>query len=160
MAFMSQLNIPVSGMTAQRLRMEVIGENVAKAQVTQTEAGGPYRRQITLFSEIRGYKNVNTSRNRRFGEIFEMTLAQRREQRNAGVQVAAVLKLEDEDSPFIPVYDPTHPHADEDGYYYLPNVDVAEEQMDSMAASQSYLNNLAVYDTMVSMAQRTLSMGR
>jgi flagellar basal-body rod protein FlgC len=158
LGFMPSLNIPVSGMTAQRLRLDVISQNVANAITTRTDDGGPYRRQITLFNEVRGFSNVDTTRNRRFGEIFEMTLSQRRAQRNQGVHVTAVIK--DEQRPFTPVYDPTHPHADERGYYYLPNVNVAEEQLDSMAATQSYLNNLAVYDTLVSMAQRTLSMGR
>jgi flagellar basal-body rod protein FlgC len=147
-------------MTAQRLRLGVISENIAKATVTETEAGGPYRRQVTLFNEAQTFKNVRTGRGSRpFGEVFEMTLAERREMRNRGVEVTAVVKLEDEDSPFTPIYDPSHPHADENGYYYLPNVNVAEELLDSMAATQSYFNNLAVYDTLVSMAQRALGMG-
>jgi flagellar basal-body rod protein FlgC len=158
MAFLSRLNTPVSGMTAQRLRVDVITENVAKATVTRTEDGGPYRRQMTLFAEAREFANVNTRRPRQFGEIFEKTLAERRQLRDKGVLVAAVLK--DEQTPFTPVYDPSHPHADEDGYYYLPNVDIAREQLDLMAATQSHANNLAVYDALVSMTQRALSMGR
>jgi flagellar basal-body rod protein FlgC len=157
MAFMSSLNIPVSGMTAQRLRMEVIGENIVKATVTRTEDGGPFTRQITLFAENRDFKNVNTTRSRTFGQIFQQSLAERRELRNRGVLVAAVIK--DEQTPFKPVYDPSHPHADENGYYYLPNVNLAEENLDLMAATQSYQNNLAVYDTLVQMTQRAMSMG-
>ncbi|MCL2070740.1 MAG: flagellar basal body rod protein FlgC [Oscillospiraceae bacterium] len=160
MAFLSHLNTAVSGLTAQRLRMDVISQNIANATTTETEEGGPYRRQVTLFGEVKEFKNINIGRNRRFGDILNMTLAERRELKNGGVQVAEVRKLEDEDSPFTPVYDPTHPHADEDGYYYLPNVDVAEEQLDLMAATHSYLNSLAVYDTLVQMAQRTIAMGR
>ena len=156
MAFLSHLDIPVSGITAQRLRMDVIGENIAKSVVTRTESGGPYLRQVTLFREGKDF--VDTGRQRRFGEVFRDTLTQRRQSRNRGVEVLAVLK--DEETPLTPVYDPSHPHADEDGYYYLPNVDVAEEQLDLIAATHSYQNNLSVYDTLVSMAQRTLSMGR
>ncbi|MDR0223364.1 MAG: flagellar basal body rod protein FlgC [Oscillospiraceae bacterium] len=157
MGFLDHLNVPVSGMTAQRLRMEVIGQNVANATTTMTEDGGPYIRQITLFNEARTFKNVKARRSG-FGEIFSKTLAERREMKYQGVLVTAVVK--DEQTPTTPVYDPSHPHADEDGYYYLPNVDVAEEQMDAMAASQSYENNYAVYDTLVAMAQRALSMGK
>jgi len=160
MAFLSHLNTPVSGMTAQRLRMGIIGENIAKATVTETEGGGPYRRQVTLFNEIKGFKNIPSRQNRQFGDVLKMTLSERREIKSQGVQVMAVLKQENEDAPFKPVYDPTHPHADENGYYYLPNVDIAEEQLDMMAATQSYSNNIAVYDTLVSMAQRTLTMGK
>jgi flagellar basal-body rod protein FlgC len=156
--FLRHLDAAVSGMTAQRLRMDVINHNINNSITTQTEAGGPFRRQVTLFAEVREFENINTRRNRRFGDILELTLAERRQQRLGGVTVAAVVK--DEETPFTPVYDPTHPHADEDGYYYLPNVDVAEEQLDLMAATHSYLNSMAVYDTLVQMAQRTLSMGR
>jgi len=158
MAFLSHLNVPVSGMTAQRLRLDVIAQNVAGATITRTESGEPYRRQITLFNEARSFKNIELGRKRQFGEIFKKTLNERRELRNKGVEVMAVVK--DMETPFIPVHDPTHPHADENGYYYLPNVDIAEEALDRMAATNSYFNNLAVYDTLVSMAQRTLSMGR
>ncbi|MCL1788723.1 MAG: flagellar basal body rod protein FlgC [Oscillospiraceae bacterium] len=157
--FLSHLDAAVSGITAQRLRMDVINQNITNALTTETEEGGPYRRQITLFSEVKGYKNIN-KRNRNFGEVLNMTLAERREMKFGGVTVAEVRKLENEDSPFTPIYDPTHPHADEDGYYYLPNVDVAEEQLDMMLATHSFQNNVAVYDTLVQMAQRTLSMGR
>jgi flagellar basal-body rod protein FlgC len=150
-------------MTAQRLRMDVIAQNIANAITTETEAGGPYRRQVTLFGEGQKFRNIADVRERRpgsvnFGEILSMTLAERRQLRKQGVDVMAVIK--DDNRPFTPVYDPTHPHADEDGYYWLPNVDVAEEQLDLMAATHSYNNNIAVYDTLVGMAQRTLSMGR
>jgi flagellar basal-body rod protein FlgC len=157
-------------MAAQRLRAEVIGHNIANASTTMTEAGEPFRRQITLFSEVQGLKNIDVRRRttlsvpsgeggRQFGEILNMTLAERRELiRNRGVQVTAVLK--DYETPFTPVYDPSHPHANEEGYFFMPNVDVAEEQMDLLAANVSFLNSLAVFDTMTSMATRALSMGR
>jgi flagellar basal-body rod protein FlgC len=159
-SFLPHLTIPVSGMSAQRLRMEVIGHNVANATTTRTESGEPFRRQVTLFNEVRGFRNIDVrDRNRPFGEILRMTREQRREiAANRGVVVQAV--IEDTETPFTPVYDPTHPHANEDGYVLMPNVDIAEEQTDFLAASQSFLNNLAVYDTMTNLAQRVLSMGR
>lgn len=157
MSFLGYLGIPVSGMTAQRLRLEVIGENIAKSDITRTEDGGPYRRQITLFGEDKTFKNFDV-RKRVFGEVLNKTLEERREMKYKGVVVASVVR--DEETPLIPVYDPTHPDADEDGYYYKPNVDVAEEELDAMAATQSFDNNYAVYQTMVSMTQRALSMGK
>ena len=92
MGFMTHLNTPVSGLTAQRLRMDVIGQNIANAITTETEAGGPYRRQVTLFSEVKNFKNINTSRGRQFGEVLSKTLAERKELKNGGVQVLAVVK--------------------------------------------------------------------
>lgn len=156
--FLSYLDAAVSGITAQRLRMDVINQNITNANTTRTESGEPYRRQITLFAENKGLKNINPRKRRAFGEVLEMTLAERRQTKNKGVTVLAVVK--DNETPLKPIYDPTHPHADEDGYYYLPNVDVAEEQLDMIAATHSFQNNVAVYDTLVQMAQRTISMGR
>jgi len=157
MAFLAHLNTPVSGMTAQRLRMDVISENIAKATITKTEDGGPYIRQITLFGENQDFKNFNT-RKHAFGEILNKSLAERREMKYKGVLVTAVVR--DEQTPPTPVYDPSHPDADEDGYYYLPNVDVAEEEMDLLAATHSFENNYAVYETLIAMAQRALSLGK
>ncbi|MCL2633529.1 MAG: flagellar basal body rod protein FlgC [Oscillospiraceae bacterium] len=158
MAWLEHLNAPVSGMSAQRLRLDVITQNINNATSTMTESGGAYVRQVTLFNEAKSYKNIDVhSRRRSFGEILNMTLAERREVKYNGVLVTAVVK--DTNRPLKPVYDPTHPHADEEGYYYLPNVDVAEEQMDALAASHSFNASAAVYDTLVSMAQRALSLG-
>ncbi|MCL1832169.1 MAG: flagellar basal body rod protein FlgC [Oscillospiraceae bacterium] len=159
-SFLPHLTIPTSGMSAQRLRMEVIGHNVANASTTMTETGEAFRRQITLFQEVRGLKNVEMDiRKRKFGDVLNLTLAERREKTtNRGVQVQAVLK--DYETPFTPVYDPTHPHADEDGYYYMPNVDVAEEQMDYMAAQQSFMLNYSVFNSLASLASRSLTLGR
>jgi flagellar basal-body rod protein FlgC len=158
-SFLPHLTIPVSGMSAQRLRMEVISHNITNAATTMTESGEPFRRQLTLFGEVRGFKNVQArQRNRPFGEILNMTLEQRRElNTNRGVQVFAVVK--DEETPFTPVYDPAHPHANEEGYVMMPNVDVAQETMDMMAAQVSFLNNVAVFDTLTNLANRALSMG-
>lgn len=145
MAFLSSLNIAASGMAAERLRLDVISQNVANAKTTRTEDGTPYRRQVVLFSENKG-----------FNSVLEETIAKRKEKIAGGVLVTEI--VEDE-TPLTPVYDPTHPDADENGYYYLPNVDVAEEEMDAMAATRSYEANLAVLNAVKSMAQTALSIG-
>lgn len=159
MAFLSSLNIAASGMAAERLRLDVISQNVANAKTTRTEDGTPYRRQVVVFRENKG-----------FDSVLEETIAKRKEKiqsgtlsgplyasKNKGVLVTEV--IEDE-TPLTPVYDPTHPDADEDGYYYLPNVDVAEEEMDALAATRSYEANLAVLNAVKSMAQSALSIGQ
>lgn len=68
MAFLSSLNIAASGMAAERLRLDVISQNVANAKTTRTEDGTPYRRQIVLFSENKG-----------FNSVLEETIAKRKE---------------------------------------------------------------------------------
>ena len=158
MAFLSSLNIAASGMAAERLRLDVISQNVANAKTTRTEDGTPYRRQVVLFSENKG-----------FNSVLEETIAKRKEKIAGGVPAntvsatknkgVLVTEIVEDETPLTPVYDPTHPDADENGYYYLPNVDVAEEEMDALAATRSYEANLAVLNAVKSMAQTALSIG-
>ena len=138
MAFLSSLNIAASGMAAERLRLDVISQNVA-------------------------------SENKGFNSVLEETIAKRKEKIAGGVPAntvsatknkgVLVTEIVEDETPLTPVYDPTHPDADENGYYYLPNVDVAEEEMDAMAATRSYEANLAVLNAVKSMAQTALSIG-
>jgi len=161
MAFLSQLDISVSAMAAQRLRTEVIQHNIANAQTTNTGDGTPYRRQIVVFAENRPFQNMRLGRdpinNRAFGSILEMTLEQRRQRQLAGVTVTRIVE---DPTPFTPVFDPTHPDANEEGYYYRPNVDVAEEIMDLMAATRAYEANLTIFEEMKNMTARALTIGR
>ena len=70
------------------------------------------------------------------------------------------LSTEKDPTPLTPVYDPSHPDADENGYYYLPNVDVAEEELDFVAATNSYNANLTIYNSMKKMLQKALTIGQ
>ena len=169
MAFLSNLDIAVSGMSAQRMRLDIIAQNIANATTTRTSDGTPYVRQCVVFSEQNEYDNISVKEfvQRRsqslateesgFGSVLEMTLSQRRERGGAGVVVSEI--VEDE-TPLTPVYDPSHPDADEDGYYYLPNVDVEEEQMDALAATNSYDANLTIFNSMKTLAQKALTIGK
>lgn len=168
MSFLSCLNIPTSGMSAQRLRAEIIEQNVANATTTRTSDGTPYVRQLTVFSEekaydnldIMGFINKNTHTLMRgdstFGSVLEMTLRERNAYRGTGVVVSSI---ERDPTPLTPVYDPSHPDADEDGYYYLPNVDVAEEELDFVAATNSYNANVTIFNSMKKMLQKALTIG-
>ena len=71
-----------------------------------------------------------------------------------------ITEIVEDQTPPTPVYDPTHPDADEDGYYYLPNVDVAEEQIDMLAATQSYSANLTILNSLKTLAQKALTIGK
>jgi len=79
MAFLSSLNIAASGMAAERLRLDVISQNVANAKTTRTEDGTPYRRQVVLFSENKG-----------FNSVLEETIAKRKEKIAGGVPANTV----------------------------------------------------------------------
>ena len=161
MAFLSHFNITISALSAQRLRTEVIQHNVANAHTTRTEDGGPYRRQVVVFGENKPFRNLQIGReyvtHRSFSRMLEMSLAERRQRQLAGVRV---LEIAEDQTPFTPVFDPDHPDADENGYYYMPNVDEAQEMIDMMAATRAYEANLTIFDEIKNMASRALTIGR
>lgn len=146
MAFLSALDISASGMTAQRLRLDIAAENVANIDSTRTEAGGPYRRKMVVFEPIS---------NSGFRDILKSTAQTK--QMGAGVKVAQI--IEDERA-FKPVYNPDHPDADADGYVMMPNVDLLKETVDSMAASRAYDANMTAFNTIKQMAVRALDIGK
>lgn len=167
MGFLDCLNIPTSGMTAERLRLELIGQNIAFSKVTRTSDGTPYTRQVAVFSEEKEYNNldikgfinrkINTlPANKAFSSVLQLTMDERNAYTGKGVVVSEIWQ---DDTPYTPVYDPSHPDADENGYYYLPNVDVEEEQMDAVAASNSYDANLTIFNSMKKMAQQAMTIG-
>lgn len=143
MSFLYSLNTCQNALSAQRLRMDIISQNIANAETTRTQAGGPYRRQEVVFQERKSFKQI-------LGDEQNKT-------RYEGVTVAAVKK---DPTPLNPVYDPTHPDADENGYVKMPNVDRTKETLDLMAATNSYQSNLTALNAVKTMAQKALSIGR
>ena len=147
MGFLSSFNISGSGMTAQKLRMDIISENIANAKVTRTEDGGPYRRKVVVLSSIGDHDGVT------FKSAFQSAADS---PAGEGVQVEQILE---DPSELVPVYDPTHPDADESGYYYLPNVDTTQEMVDMMSASRAYEANVTAFNAMKAMALKALEIG-
>ncbi|NMA80299.1 MAG: flagellar basal body rod protein FlgC [Clostridiales bacterium] len=146
MAFLNSLNIGGSALSAQRLRMDIIAQNIANSQTTRTESGEPYRRQQVVFAERSAFSNVLSEK-----------IASRKKMALSGVVVERVVE---DDTPLRPVYDPTHVDADENGYVYMPNVDTAKEQIDLMAATRSYDANITVVNAVKSMAVKALQIGK
>lgn len=145
MDFLSSLNISGSGLTAQKLRMDVISQNIANAEVTRTESGGPYRRKMVVLSTING----NNS--------FRAALDKATEVKTSGVQVD---KIVEDQSAFVPVYNPNHPDANEEGYVMLPNVNTAQEMIDMLGASRAYEANVTAFNATKSMVLKALEIGR
>ncbi|MFR2805451.1 MAG: flagellar basal body rod protein FlgC [Faecalispora jeddahensis] len=146
MAFLSSLDISASALTAERFRMDVISENMANSSTTRTENGGSYRRKLVVL-QTQGEDQS------RFRRIFQNQL----QQVGQGVQVAQVAE---DPSDFTPVYDPTHPDANADGYVMMPNVDPVKETVDMMAATRAYEANLTMFNAVKNMAVKALEMGR
>ncbi len=138
MGFFDSMNISASALTAQRLRMDVISQNIANANVTRTQNGEPYRRRIVTFREQTA--------------PFSDYLARAR-----GVVAASVTE---DMSDFIVEYDPDHPDADQFGYVRYPNVDELVEMMDMISASRSYEANVTALNNAKTMALKALEIGR
>ena len=151
MAFLSSLNIPLSGMTAERLRMDIISQNVANADNVATTAEEAYKRQMVVFGEDRTFKSLLRTKLGTGEAHFHKYIQYR------GVECREIVE---DVTPAEPVYDPTHPLADEYGYIYESNVDVATEQLDALEAANMYDANLAVFEVVKSMAQKALNIGK
>lgn len=140
MGLFDALAISGSGLTAERLRMDVIADNLANAETTRTEDGGPYRRRMVVF-QSRDFIN----------------LLQQKLDPGSGVRVAAVAI---DPAPPRLVYDPGHPDAGPDGYVRYPNINPVSEMVDMLAASRTYEANLAALETTRQLALRTLDLLR
>ncbi|SHJ30941.1 flagellar basal body rod protein FlgC [Parasporobacterium paucivorans] len=139
MSFLSSMDISASGMTAQRLRLDVASENIANMETTRTESGGSYKRKTVIL------------------ESAESGSFRKALQKAAGVVATAVA---DEEAGFEPVYNPDHPDADENGYVQMPNISLIKETVDSMSATRSYEANITAFNAMKTMAQKALEIGK
>ena len=142
MALFDGMNIAASGMTAQRLRTDIISSNIANAKTTRTPEGGPYVRKNVILTQ-----KTTTH----FGDVFNRTL----QGVVTGVKVTSV--TEDTDTDMNLVYDPSHPDADENGYVLYPNVNVVTEMTDLIDATRSYEANATAFEASKNIASLGLS---
>lgn len=153
MAFLASLDIAGSGMTAQKKRLDVITQNITNRETLRTEEGGPYRRKLTVFQEIK-------PDGRSFSHVLNNAHAGRIHQRAGAKGGVMVREIIEDQSDFIPVYDPSHPEANEEGYVMMPNVDNTIEMVDAMAATRSYSANIAAFEAIKAMAAKALELGK
>ena len=149
MAFLSSFDICASGLSAQRLRMEIASENISNIDTTRTEAGGAYRRKEGVFESYGTNSFRDALRNAAKGKGISST--------GVGVRVAEIVE---DDREMKMVYNPEHPDADENGYVEMPNVDLLKETVDSMSATRSYDANVTALNAMKLMAQKALEIGK
>ncbi|PKO15726.1 MAG: flagellar basal body rod protein FlgC [Chloroflexi bacterium HGW-Chloroflexi-10] len=147
MSFWETMRIGASGLQAQRLRLDVISNNIANSQTTRTAAGGAYQRQDVIFMPQGSRPFLPTYVAERQG--LDTT--------TGGVKVHQIITDETEGSM---VYDPTHPDANEDGYVEYPNVNPVVEMTNMLSATRSYEANLTVVDAAKRMALKALEIGR
>ena len=147
MGFCGSLDTSASGLTAQRLRLDVISQNMANASTTRTEDGGPYKRKSVVFEQVQNEP----------GSSFSSILNKKKQAGNNGVRVAQIVEDESEGSL---VYDPTHPDANEDGYVEMPNVNIVDEMVNMISASRSYEANVNSFNSMKAMFTKALEIGK
>ncbi|MEB3285132.1 MAG: flagellar basal body rod protein FlgC [Candidatus Sericytochromatia bacterium] len=138
MSFFDSLHASASGLTAQRLRMDVIANNLANANSTRGKDGQTYRRQMVMFESR---------------EVQQRDIADRTQGTPLGVRVSKII---DDQSPLRLVYDPEHPDANPDGYVAYPNVNVIQEMTDMISATRSYEANVTVINSVKGMAGKAL----
>jgi len=140
--------ISASGLTAERLRMDVISNNIANVNTTKTIDGGPYQRQRVVF-EPRGEKA-----NFLFPAMFDKS------KMTAGFKGVKVTGVINDVNPPKLTYDPGHPDANKEGYVAMPNVNIVKEMVDMISATRAYEANVTALNSAKSMAAKALEIGK
>ncbi len=150
MSFFNGMNISASGMSAQRLRMDIISQNIANVETTRDENGNPYRRKTVVFSE----READS-----FGTVLAQTAAGKASDKQGnGVKVTAI--VEDHVTAMKRVYNPSHPDADQDGYVTMPNVNTVTEMTNLISATRSYEANVTAFNATKNMLLKGLEVGK
>jgi flagellar basal-body rod protein FlgC len=145
MSLFSLLSVSGSGMGAQRLRAQLLVENMANAETTRTPDGGPYRRKDAVFA--------SEPQASPFSAVFQTEISGGQ----TGVGVAEI--IEDSREP-IKRYMPGHPDAGPDGYVAFPRINPAEDMVDLMNATRNYQANVSAIGAVRDMIHRTLDLLR
>ncbi len=157
--FLSSFDISGYGLSAQRLRANLISSNIANANTTRTSEGGPYRRQEAVFKAFD------------FNEILNQKIAQSNQitpyedpldegDDNLLIPITSVVvdKIVRDDSEPLMKYDPSHPDANAQGYVAYPNVNAVVEMADLVEATRAYQANVAAFQSAKNMAQNAIGM--
>ncbi|MBQ3514871.1 MAG: flagellar basal body rod protein FlgC [Lachnospiraceae bacterium] len=142
MSIFSAMSISATGMTAQRVRMDVISQNLANVNTTRADDGSTYRRQTVVME-------AQTSRE------FASALNQALGLTGTGVKVTHIVE---DMSDLTMVYEPTHPDADENGYVHYPNVNSVTEMTNLIDASRAYEANVSAFNAAKTMAMKGLEL--
>ncbi len=145
MDFLTALSISASGLSAERTRVNLATSNLANAESTRGPDGKPYRRRDPVLEAV-PFDQALTEAGGSGGGAPSL-----------GVQVA---EIREDASPGRKVYSPGHPDADAQGFVTLPNVNPIHEVVNLMTAAKSYEANATAVDTLKTMAQRALDIGK
>lgn len=142
------IDAAASGLTAERLRMDVISNNIANANTTRTAEGGAYHRRYVVFEpRANGSHTFSSFLQRASGKLA------------AGDGVRAVrIGTDDTQGPLA--YEPGHPDANAQGYVERPNVNIVSEMVDMITASRAYEANTTTINAAKAMVTKALEMGK
>lgn len=143
MSLLSAMDISTRGLSCERLRMELVAQNIANVDTTKTNGEGPYKRKVAVFKEaLQTELNVNKNTDSFNGNGVE------------------VFKIVEDNADPIMVYDPEHPDANQEGFVLKPNINLANEIIDSITASRAYGANVTVLNATKALALKALTIGR
>jgi flagellar basal-body rod protein FlgC len=145
MNFFDALQTSSSGLSAQRVRMNVISSNLANVNTTRTAEGGPYKRKEVVIAAQPG------------GEPFKSVL---RSKMNESLSQVHIVGIVDDQRPPHMKFDPAHPHANEEGQVATPNINVIEEMVNMISATRSYEAGVSAINASKKMALKALEIGR
>jgi flagellar basal-body rod protein FlgC len=138
---LSGIDSTASALDAERIRMDVISENIANVNTTKGLDGKPYRRQQV---------------------VFESVLSSQQNSGGSGAvpQTTQIARVEKDNRPARMVYNPSHPDANAQGMVAMPDINIHEEMVDMIASSRTYEANIAVVKNARAMALQDLSIGK
>ncbi len=149
MDFFSSMRVSASALEAQMKRMNTISSNLANAETTQVDpndpTSGPYKRKDAVFTA-----NVDKES---FGEILQSELDQH-------VQGVLVTDIQEDERPPRMVFNPSHPHANAEGYVAMPNVNMVDEMTNQITTQRSYEANVTALNAAKAMAAKAMDIGR
>lgn len=145
MNVLDALSISSSGLTAQRIRMDLISSNLANINTTRTLEGGPYKKKEAVFAAYPQNRS------------FKSFLRSHESGAPSEVKVAGIIN---DSRPPVLKFDPGHPDADEKGFVAMPNINLIEEMVNMISASRSYEANVTAIDATKKMALKALEIGR
>lgn len=148
MGFFDGYNVSTSGMGAQRTRINVVSANIANAQTTHTQDGGPYKRQHVIFEDVLLNSSKKTNTN-------DVELTNDKNSKPSLRSVAVQNIVESTDKPVLR-FEPNHPDANKDGYVAYPNINPVTEMVDLIEATRSYEANVAAFNTHKNIDTKTL----
>jgi len=160
MSFLSRFDISGYGLSVQRFRINVISSNIANANTTRTDEGGPYRRKEVVFKAIDFDKQLNDELQTNYLK-YENPLDEAGEDNiepKPALKTVIVDKIVRDDSKPILKYEPNNPDADKNGYVAYPNINPVIEMADLVEATRSYQANVAAFESAKNMANSAISL--